>query len=492
MRRKPGEHEIIILGSGLAGLVAGALLSRNNRKVLLLKERQYEPTFLRGDYRFYAFSNFSEGRLKQSLLQKVMEILNLPHGAGDQADGRKADRGSAKAEEKVAFQVILPKARIDLHCQRSIFARELKREFSKEVDRITHFYEEMERIARLMKRIKSEGGSWSAFPMNSSSWIKRWFPFRSLPKASMHQKLSSFSKEFEAFIQLQLSAWGNLCSDQFPFYLASYLLLQDEGEEWLSPLDLARMEKRILDQFILSGGVIEEIDGVEKIEKKWLDGFAVSLKGERKVLRSKYLVLNAPLHQLSHLFEKKERRLERWRNKIRPRYALFPIFLGIDEKVVPVGMKDLLVSVMDLEKPCDGGNVLYLHLGPRGNGECAPEGKRALTVESLISMEQKDTGSLEDHLQGVRRHLDHLFPFRESYVEFTDWTWAEEQRSCWSYPHLVYETKHDFKWAEGIVPTRLSRNLYFVGKENFPYLGLEGEILSGRIVGKKLLEKSRS
>jgi hypothetical protein len=43
-----------------------------------------------------------------------------------------------------------------------------------------------------------------------------------------------------------------------------------------------------------------------------------------------------------------------------------------------------------------------------------------------------------------------------------------------------------------VVPAQLSKNLYFVGKENFPYLGLEGEILSGRLVGKKLLEKFKS
>ncbi len=53
-------------------------------------------------------------------------------------------------------------------------------------------------------------------------------------------------------------------------------------------------------------------------------------------------------------------------------------------------MRDLLVSILDLEKPYGGGNLLLLHLGPKGDGEWAPEGKRALTVESLISVEQGD------------------------------------------------------------------------------------------------------
>jgi hypothetical protein len=36
---------------------------------------------------------------------------------------------------------------------------------------------------------------------------------------------------------------------------------------------------------------------------------------------------------------------------------------------------------------------------------------------------------------------------------------------------------------------KLSKNVYFVGKENFPYLGLEGEIFSGFMVAQQILEK---
>jgi phytoene dehydrogenase-like protein len=492
MRRKSEEHDIVILGSGLGGLIAGALLSSNNRKVLLLKERRYQPSFVKGDYRFVPFSNFSERRLKHSLLLKMTHALNLPPVTGDREDGRKGDRRFGKTKEELAFQVILPKARVDLFCQRSIFRREWKREFSREADRIANFYKEMERIASLMRRMKSEGDSWSPFPIRSSPWIKRWLPFKSLPGERMNEKLSAFSKEFGEFIQLQLISWGNLCSDRFPVYLAAYLLLQDEGEEWVSQIDLERTEKRILEIFDLSGGKIEEIEGVEKIERKWLGGFALSLKGETRVLRSRFLLFNSPLHHLSHLLGKKDRKLSRWREKIQPRYALLPLFLGIDEKVIPVGMRDLLVSILDLEKSYEGGNLLLLNLGPKGDGEWAPEGKRALTVQSLIPVEQGDPGSLDEHLKGVMRHLDHLFPFLDRYLEFADWNWAKEQFLCWSYPHFLYETNHDFKWGEGVVPARLSKNLYFVGKENFPYLGLEGEIISGRLVGKKLLEKLKS
>jgi hypothetical protein len=47
----------------------------------------------------------------------------------------------------------------------------------------------------------------------------------------------------------------------------------------------------------------------------------------------------------------------------------------------------------------------------------------------------------------------------------------------------------DFQWRERIVPTRISKDLYFTGKENHPHLGLEGEVLSGLMVAEQILKK---
>jgi hypothetical protein len=41
-----------------------------------------------------------------------------------------------------------------------------------------------------------------------------------------------------------------------------------------------------------------------------------------------------------------------------------------------------------------------------------------------------------------------------------------------------------------MVPMRISKNIYFVGKENFPYLGLGGEVFSGLTVAQQILKKN--
>jgi len=489
MKRQSDEYDVTVLGSGLGGLIAATLLSYHNHNVLLLKEKSYHPFLVRDGYRFVPFSNFSERCLNLTLVQKVSHLLNLSSLTGDREGARKVETKTEKPSQKVAFQVILPKARIDIFYHRSMLQMEWRREFPKELSRIENFYHQMDRIQSLLKKMKPQG-SWPVFAPRALPWIKRWLPFQSLPKETIDEKLSSFSREFKEFVQLQLISWGNLYSGRFPFSLATYLLLSEEPEKWMPAIDAEKMAETIFEKFFQSGGNVEEIERVEKVEIGWWKRrFTLTLKGEKRTIPSKFLILNSPLHHLSQFLGKKGRLLSKWREKIRPRYVLLPIFLGMDEKVIPVGMRDLLVSILNLDKPYEGGNVLFLSLSQKGNKGVAPKGKRGLTVESLIPIEKWDQGSVNEHLEEVMRHLHHLFPFLEKYLEFTDWSWAFRQLSCWSYPHFLYETRGDLQWEKEVVPQRMSKNLYFVGKENFPYLGLEGEILSGYLVGKQIMER---
>jgi len=228
---------------------------------------------------------------------------------------------------------------------------------------------------------------------------------------------------------------------------------------------------------------------VEEVKKEWRKGFTLSLKGGKRVFQSKSLIFSSPLQGFSNLLGKMGKLLSTWNEKIKPRYVLLPLFLGIREKGVPVGMKDLLVSILDLKKPYEGGNILFIALSPKGDEAEAPQGKRALTVESLIPMRKWDQSCLMEHQKGVMEHLNHLFPFLEKNIEFTDWSRANEPCLGWFYPHFLYETIPDFQWREGVVPTQIAKHIYFTGKENFPYLGVQGEVYSGLMVAQQILQR---
>ena len=483
------EYEVIILGSGLGGLIAGTLLSKEHHRVIVLKESQYHPFCEEKGYRFVPFSNFLEKRLRIDFLKRVFEKLDSSLFIDDSEETVQDERKLKKPKQKVPFQVILPKARIDLFCQRSMLQMELKREFPKELAQIENFYNEIEEFQHLLDQERAKERPGSGFPIQPRSLIRKWWPFKALPNKRMDEKLAPFSGEFREFMQLQLISWGDLFSDQFPISLADYLLFHDEKDKRLSEVDLERLKGKILEKFFQWGGRIEEIEGVERIEGGWIKRITLLPKGDGRTFRSNFLIFNSPLHRLSDLLGKKGRLLSKWGERIAPRYVLIPLFLGIREKVVPVGMRDLLVSIFKLNKPYEGGNLLFLSLSKKGDEAEAPDGRRALTVESLMSPEKWDSDSFAEHRKGVMEHLTHLFPFLEENVEFTNWDWVNKQSSCWSYPHFRYETTSDFYWREGVVPNRISRRFYFIGNENFPYLGMEGEILSGLIAAQEILER---
>ena len=137
MKRHGNDYEVIILGSGLGGLLAGTLLAKANRSVLLLRQNGYRSFLIRKGYRFVPFSNFSENVLSPTLLHKISQALDLPFWS----DHQKGDERAGKDEkQKVSFQVILPKSRIDLFQHPSLFQRELKREFPEELSQIENLY----------------------------------------------------------------------------------------------------------------------------------------------------------------------------------------------------------------------------------------------------------------------------------------------------------------------------------------------------------------
>jgi len=476
MKHQHKVFDVAVLGAGLSGLIAATRLAKENRSVLLLKEERYRSSYTRDGYRFVPYSNFSEKQIQIRLLK----IISPP------TDHRENQKKRDKPEQKVSFQVILPEARIDLCRERSLLQREWRREFPEELNQIETLYGEMERIKQVLKKVKSKAPPGSNFPIWNRSFIKKWLPFDGLPKGGTDKWLSSFSPEFKKFIELQMISHGHLHSDSFPIPLVSHLLFNEEGDEWEESVDLEKVTQSMIEKFIQSGGSVEDIEGVEKVQMKGRGEFSLSIKGDEKIFRSRSLVLNAPLHCLSNLFGKKGKALSRWGKKIRPRYVLVPFFLGIRERVIPVGMRNALVSILNLQKPYEGGNLLFLSLSRKGDENQAPEEKRALTVQSLLSFGGSQKDSISDLQDRVMNHLKHLFPFLENHIEFIDQKWADDQMDCWSYPHFLYEVDSDFRWRRGIVPIRISKNLYFSGRENFPYLGLEGEILSGWLVGEEI------
>ena len=485
--KQVNEYDVILLGSGLGSLVAGILLSRAKLSVLLLKERGYQPSFTREGYRFVPFSNFSEKILRAPSFKRLFHALALQPLPDPQMERERTESAPHALMQRIPFQVVLPEARVDLYCDRVQLQGEFKREFPGELLQVEQFYRELENCGDRLKRESLRTETSPFFPLRYPSSL-RW-----LNSSEPVLRFSSISKEFKAFLQLQLLGWGSFLSDHCETSLAAYLLSMDGSSEWVWNVDMEEVKGILLAEFIRAGGRVEEIQRVEEVNQGWRKGFALTLAGDERIIRSRFLVLHSPLHRMVGLSDKRGKRLSRWVERMKPASVVYPFFLAVQEKVIPVGMKDRVISLQDLEKPYEGGNLLRLSLGPTGDKAWAPEGRRAITVESLIPWgtyhDQWDLAFMYEHRAAVMKHLCHLIPFLENHIEFIDPEAGNELIRHWSYPHFVYESAFEYHWREGLVPTRISKNLYLTGNENFPYLGLEGEALSGWMVAREISRK---
>jgi phytoene dehydrogenase-like protein len=486
-RKQADEHDVILLGCSVGNLVAGTLLSRGRLSVLLLKEQGYPAPVTYSGYRFVPFGSFSEKIWTTRFVKRLFHDLHLPIPTHLQKETAQTRGGGDLPGDRVTFQIILPGARIDLFHEPARMEREWRREFPGEVSQIEKLFTEVGDAASRLKEERKGKRSRPFFPLRLPSFLKMFQPSERL------LDLSPFSEEFQTCARLQLLAWGNLIPTQVSMSLASYLLSTRDRGEWMSDVDLEAWRERVFQEFLRVGGRVEEIDVVEEISKRWGKGFAMRLGGDRRIVRSQALILGVPLQRVVTLPGTWGRRLAKMGKCISPRYILYPLFIGVRAKGIPVGMRERLISIQNLTEAYDKGNLLLLSLSPKEDTNGAPQGGRALTVESLISWEKYERewsqADLDQHRDGVLKHLYHLMPFLENHIEFLEVDSGREWISHWSYPHFLYESSSQFHWRDGLIPCKIGKKLYVIGRQNFPHLGLEGEVLSGLMAAHEILKR---
>lgn len=469
------KYDITVIGAEAGGLFASAILAKRNLSVLILKEKGYKPFFEKYGYRFEPFSNLTERSLNKRLIRWVYEELGLSTKEFSSNDINK---------KEIFYQIILPENRIDIiNDFSSFFEIEMRREFEKELGKIINFYDNMRDIEEKIKKITIKDFPQDLFPVRKACALRRLFSslFR---EKDIGKRLKVFSEEFKNFIILQLFPNGNLIPYNLPTSLTAWILM-NSIESRVPSFDIYNLNKVLMESINASGVRIEEVRRIERIERKSKKGFIIKTVEEEKEFESRYIIVNHPIKNISYFNGEEKKRISKWKRFIEPYYFIVPFFLGIREKVIPVGMKDLVISLYDLRKPFENGNLIYFSLSPK-DGDKAPTGKRALVLECLIPFENLGS-SIEECKKYIISHLGYIIPFLEDYIDLKVFEWAENQLFSWSYPHFIYKVGANFDWREGIVPNQISRNLFFIGKENFPYLGLEGELIGGYLTAKNII-----
>lgn len=328
------QYSTAIVGAGLGGVAAAALLSKRNKRVVLLDPAASAGgaagIMERDGFRFSTGPALVFGFDRNGALGRLASSLGIAHSASVLSP---------------CYQVALPDRRISVFIDSQETLEELRREFPREIDRIAGFYRNLRRTSERMSR---------------NRLLSAFYRARS---ADGYLGSCRFSPEFSIFLDIQARRFFSLPVRSLS--VASLITLFDSAPLALHG-GLAAFVGQMLDIFIRNGGEV-------RYQAPWPQLAAVRKRSV--VLQAREGTVDAE----TVLFN----------TQLGPGGA--DLFLGVKEELLPVGMSREVLCLPDYDHPA---RYFTLSVSGPSDAASAPKGMRAL-VGSFPAM--RPGGGSKDH-----------------------------------------------------------------------------------------------
>lgn len=296
------RYDIAVVGAGLAGLAAAALLASSRRRVIVL-ERDERPGGLMSlqsfqGLRFSPGPGASYGYEREGELFRLAVALNQP---------------VPPSPGPSLLQVALPEHRITISSEPGETLDELRREFPREIDRAARLYHDAREL-----RERSATGGLSSFLVkrrNAGPFLDRY----------------RFSREMRAFLSVQALYFFGQSAETLSL---SDLLLMTSGSPPLLKDGAQGVADRLRDAVIAAGGDCRFSDPWPELSLR--KGRIASLRSGDDPIDARSILLNVPVEAGED-----------------------SLFLAVRRKAIPVGMAPTVLYLKDYERPRDIVAVTY-------------------------------------------------------------------------------------------------------------------------------------
>ena len=400
-------YDVVILGTGLSGLLAAALLARRGRHVLVLEEEdtpgglscqtiRNKFTFLRGPALFLGFER--DGLYDRLFMELGLSLTSLKR------------EGTLFQTPYPAFQLVLPNHRMNFYQDPAGLFEELTREFPDNRIQIQSFFMEVDRQNETLFRLLrwAEHRTVIGFRekiLEARESIKKWIGIRRFRKRSAKEALALFGLDRELYRGIELLL----------------LLFTGMNAQDASELDLLLLLGLIRRQVVtISGGIPKLCELLIGVIHKYqgdvlcsqpISGLVIERKRVTAVRMGKAdiplkgdCIVNLPAMQLPGI-QNGDRALS--------------FHYGVAANVLPSPMKEHVVMCRRLEKPPTEDNFLFLILSRTKEEWAAPEGQRALQVILVLKQSEKMN---EEDIARVRKSVEsqllELIPFSKQGLTF--------------------------------------------------------------------------
>ncbi len=339
--------DLTVLGAGIGGLAAAALLARQRKKVVVFAPGDevggaFVPARTEG-YQFPLGPTLSFGNERDGALRTLYADLNLAHG---------------DTVRSASYQVVLPDRRLTVYPEKNETLEELMREFPHEIDGIARLYLALEKIA--VRASKNRVYSFLSQRRRSGALLQRY----------------RFSRELLSFYDIQSRYFfGQSVHDLSISKLASMLTVSPFYE----PRGFKKIADLLLEVILIHDGIVRFSEPIPDLVGQ--RGNRVGFVTTDGLTESGAVLLNT-------------------RGQLRDSFT----FIGISDQGVPVGMRHGAICLPDYDRPEE---LFGLTLSKHGDESAAPRGKRALTAWfPFLTSERDRPGKLIDPIREIIPFLD--------------------------------------------------------------------------------------
>lgn len=479
------KYDVVVIGSALGGLISGALLAKRGFDVLVANQEKIPWSFPFEHFALQRESLPGQG-FKRYIFETVFEELNI-----DAKERLLFERAQP------LFQVVLKDHRLDISSNHDVLLQEYRREFPKSIDSITRFYKTIDEVWQNIRKNYSKQTLQSPLSNPFLLGLSR----RKRGKSTLNHLFEALRLPigFRQTVKAQLGFLSHIHTENPTLMQAAQVLSATHRKDYYFLGQSHELAKIFCDRIRYFGGSIRDDAFVEKLHGSPKGVTGARLNTYEGVVQGRSYIGNIELHRLFDLFEdpRKPRAWQKRLDQFQPSFARCMMFLGVREKVLPVGMKSQLIFIADPARPLVEDNMVFLQVIPQEKGAKEENPIHLLQISFLLPYPKQMEGDFSDFNRNffrvsekVYEHIKWLIPYLEQHLVFRlpaptalrDYDGVLQKQLIQSFLHLpllrgLYELPEGVKFFGFRNQTHIP-NLFFTGPEVFPSLGFEGETIS--------------